>query len=224
MKAILCESYGRPERVLKLKEIEKPAPTESQVLLKVEPASANISDYYGIAGFSHLFGGGLTRRRTPGLGAMSQVRWRQSEQVSLGFSQEMRCLGRAMGRSQSSHWPVKTGWRQSLQTYRLSRLPRSPWLGSQRSSAFVTRSGYTQDRKWPITERQAASERSRFKSRSRSERRLPASAARGTWSRLDRCRPCRRLHPRGFHTRRVELRLDLRHRGEPISLRLQKGA
>jgi NADPH:quinone reductase-like Zn-dependent oxidoreductase len=68
MKAILCESYGTPERVLQLRDVEKPVPGEGQVLLKVHAASVNISDYYGITGFSRLFGGGIRRPKDPRVG------------------------------------------------------------------------------------------------------------------------------------------------------------
>jgi NADPH:quinone reductase-like Zn-dependent oxidoreductase len=68
MKAILCESYGPPDRVLQLRDVEKPVPGEGQVLLKVHAASVNISDYYGITGFSRLFGGGVRRPKDPKVG------------------------------------------------------------------------------------------------------------------------------------------------------------
>jgi NADPH:quinone reductase-like Zn-dependent oxidoreductase len=68
MKAILCESYGTPDRVLQLRDVEKPVPGEGQVLLKVHAASVNISDYYGITGLSRLFGGGIRRPKDPRVG------------------------------------------------------------------------------------------------------------------------------------------------------------
>jgi NADPH:quinone reductase-like Zn-dependent oxidoreductase len=69
MKAIICESYGAPEKVLQLRDVEKPVPGEGQVLLKVHAASVNISDYYGLTGFSRLFGGGIRRPKDPRCGA-----------------------------------------------------------------------------------------------------------------------------------------------------------
>jgi NADPH:quinone reductase-like Zn-dependent oxidoreductase len=44
VKAIICTRYGSPD-VLQLKEVEKPAPKESQVLVKVHAASINAVDY-----------------------------------------------------------------------------------------------------------------------------------------------------------------------------------
>jgi NADPH:quinone reductase-like Zn-dependent oxidoreductase len=65
MKAVIGERYGQPEKVLQLREVDKPVPGEGQVLLKVHAASVNISDYYGVTGFSRLFGGGVLRPKDP---------------------------------------------------------------------------------------------------------------------------------------------------------------
>ena len=59
MKALVCEGYGRPEKVLRFRDLEIPQPAEGQVLVKVHSASVNISDYYGMANFSRIFGGGI---------------------------------------------------------------------------------------------------------------------------------------------------------------------
>jgi NADPH:quinone reductase-like Zn-dependent oxidoreductase len=68
MKAILCESYGPPEKVLRLRDVEKPIPAANQALLRVRAASVNISDYFGITGFSRLFGGGILKPKNPRTG------------------------------------------------------------------------------------------------------------------------------------------------------------
>ena len=69
MKAIIGERYGQPEKVLQLKEVEKPVPEEGRVMIKVHAASVNIADLYGITGVSRLFGGGIRRPKDPRCGA-----------------------------------------------------------------------------------------------------------------------------------------------------------
>src|SRR5271157_5516620 len=69
MKAILCESYGPPDRVLQLRDVKEPVPGEGQVLVKVHASSVNISDYYGITGLTRLFGGGVRRPKDPRVGS-----------------------------------------------------------------------------------------------------------------------------------------------------------
>jgi NADPH:quinone reductase-like Zn-dependent oxidoreductase len=69
MKAILGETYGSPEKVLQLRDIEKPVAAEGQVLMKVRAASANIADLYGVNGLSRLFGGGFLRPKDPRVGS-----------------------------------------------------------------------------------------------------------------------------------------------------------
>lgn len=43
MKAVICTSYGSPE-VLKISEIEKPTPTQNEVLVKVTTTAVTVSD------------------------------------------------------------------------------------------------------------------------------------------------------------------------------------
>lgn len=49
MKAIVYHNYGSPD-VLKLEEVEKPSPTENQLLIKVHAVSLNRSDWEGLTG------------------------------------------------------------------------------------------------------------------------------------------------------------------------------
>jgi NADPH:quinone reductase-like Zn-dependent oxidoreductase len=70
MKAIVYEQYGPPE-VLSLKEIDKPAPAEGEVLVRVCAASVNPYDWHFLRGtpmFIRLLTG-LVKPKSPRLGA-----------------------------------------------------------------------------------------------------------------------------------------------------------
>ncbi|MBM7663588.1 NADPH:quinone reductase-like Zn-dependent oxidoreductase [Solibacillus kalamii] len=62
MKAIVCNKYGSPD-VLELKEVEKPYPTENQVLVKIHSASLNFGNLVLLKGkpFLARFAFGLTK-------------------------------------------------------------------------------------------------------------------------------------------------------------------
>ncbi len=64
MKAIVYNQYGSPD-VLKLAEVEKPAPKENEVLIKVYAVSVNGSDVEGLSGkpLYARFGGFLKPRK-----------------------------------------------------------------------------------------------------------------------------------------------------------------
>jgi len=70
MKAILFPKYGSPD-VLQLAEVEKPAPNENQVLIKVVAAAANPLDWHGMRGepFLARMGNGLRKPKDQRLGA-----------------------------------------------------------------------------------------------------------------------------------------------------------
>ena len=70
MKAILFTQYGSPD-VLQLAEVEKPAPNENQVLVKVVAAAANPLDWHRMRGepFIARMGEGLRKPQDTRLGA-----------------------------------------------------------------------------------------------------------------------------------------------------------
>jgi NADPH:quinone reductase-like Zn-dependent oxidoreductase len=70
MKAIICTNYGLAD-VLRLEEIEKPTPGDSEVLIKVHAASVNPYDWHLMRGtprFVRLFTG-LRKPKSPRVGA-----------------------------------------------------------------------------------------------------------------------------------------------------------
>ena len=69
MKAILYTKYGSPD-VLQFKEVEKPAPKDGQILVKIYAASANPLDWHLMRASPFLarLGGGLRKPKDPRLG------------------------------------------------------------------------------------------------------------------------------------------------------------
>ena len=71
MKAIVYTKYGSPD-VLQLKEVEKPAPEDNEVLVKVHAASVNAYDWHFLTAdifLVRLMGGGLLKPKNTRLGA-----------------------------------------------------------------------------------------------------------------------------------------------------------
>ncbi len=70
MKAILYEEYGSPD-VLQLKDVEKPAPQDNEVLIKIHAAAANPLDWHAMRAEPFLvrLSGGLQKPKNPKLGA-----------------------------------------------------------------------------------------------------------------------------------------------------------
>jgi len=50
MKAIIQAGYGAPSEVLELREVEKPAPSGDEVLIKVQAASVTFGDLAAVKG------------------------------------------------------------------------------------------------------------------------------------------------------------------------------
>ena len=70
MRAGIRERYGRPTKVVELREIEKPVPADDEVLVRVRAASVNIADWYGVVGRPKIgrFAMGLFRPKETRLG------------------------------------------------------------------------------------------------------------------------------------------------------------
>jgi 2-desacetyl-2-hydroxyethyl bacteriochlorophyllide A dehydrogenase len=70
MKAIVHTQYGSPD-VLQFKEVEKPAPRDGEILVKIQAASANPLDWHLMRGAPFLarLAGGLRKPKDPRLGA-----------------------------------------------------------------------------------------------------------------------------------------------------------
>src|ERR1044071_9823095 len=70
MKAILHTRYGSPD-LLEFKEVEKPAPKENQVLIKVHAAPVNAIEFRTMRAnpfIIRLMGGGFQRPKDPRFG------------------------------------------------------------------------------------------------------------------------------------------------------------
>jgi NADPH:quinone reductase-like Zn-dependent oxidoreductase len=69
MKAVVYTKYGSPD-VLQLQDVEKPTPTDDEILVKVHAVSVNRSDWEGLTG-NPLYGrlGGLRKPRCQILGS-----------------------------------------------------------------------------------------------------------------------------------------------------------
>ncbi len=72
MKAVICNKYGPPE-VLQIKEVEKPLPEASEVLIKIAASTAHIGDT-------------KIRRFEPGLGPVKDFFFKPLMRIIVGFS------------------------------------------------------------------------------------------------------------------------------------------
>ncbi len=71
MKAIVYTKYGSPD-ILQLKDVEKPAPQDHEVLIKIHAASVNAYDWHALTAdifLIRLMGGGLLKPKQTRLGA-----------------------------------------------------------------------------------------------------------------------------------------------------------
>jgi NADPH:quinone reductase-like Zn-dependent oxidoreductase len=69
MRAILHDRYGRPD-VLELRDVDKPAIDDDQVLVRVHASSVNPVEWYGVSGpYFARFGNGMRRPKDQTVGA-----------------------------------------------------------------------------------------------------------------------------------------------------------
>jgi NADPH:quinone reductase-like Zn-dependent oxidoreductase len=69
MKAVICKSYGSPG-VLTIEEIERPIPSDDEVLVRVKASSVNPAEWYAMTGlFLARIGNGLFKPKDTRLGA-----------------------------------------------------------------------------------------------------------------------------------------------------------
>jgi NADPH:quinone reductase-like Zn-dependent oxidoreductase len=69
MKAVIFSNYGSPD-VLKIQELEMPAPKDDEILVRVRASSVNIAEWYGMTGlFLARLGGGFFKPKDTRLGA-----------------------------------------------------------------------------------------------------------------------------------------------------------
>ena len=70
MRAAVRERFGRPTRVVEIRELERPTPGADEVLVRVRAASVNIADWYGVVAKPTIarFAMGLRRPKEPRLG------------------------------------------------------------------------------------------------------------------------------------------------------------
>jgi len=71
MRAVVQDAYGEPDDVLRLDEVERPAPGAGEVLVRVRAASLHVDVWHVVTGWPHvlrLMGSGVRRpkRRVPG--------------------------------------------------------------------------------------------------------------------------------------------------------------
>ena len=72
MKAVVYRKYGPPNKVLEIKEVDKPAPEEDEIQVKVHAAAVNFSDWTFVRGVPfmvRMMFSGLLKPKYPILGA-----------------------------------------------------------------------------------------------------------------------------------------------------------
>ena len=216
MKAAFHEKYGPPD-VVELREVEKPAIEDHQVLVRVHASSVNPAEWYGVNGpwFVRLFGSGIRRPKDPRWAPISRDGSKRSAATSRSFSRVTRssARGRGVGR-------VRGGPGGSARAEAGQRVVRGsggcahrgahgpPGAARPRPAAAGTE-GADQRR---IRRRRDVRRADRQGPRRRRDGRVLAAQRRA--GARARCRPRRRLHAGGLHEARHASRRPDRHRGQ----------
>jgi NADPH:quinone reductase-like Zn-dependent oxidoreductase len=83
MKAAVRDKYGSPD-VVELREIEKPSPTDDEVLVRIRAASVNPADWYSVTG-------------TPYVGRTAMgLRKPKSNRLGVDFAGEVEAVGKGV--------------------------------------------------------------------------------------------------------------------------------
>src|ERR1039457_1236494 len=187
MKAIVQDRYGSGE-VLELREIDKPAIGDHDVLVRVRAAAVNPGDWAIMSGLPYIARPaplyGLRRPKNPvrGVDVAGQV-----AAVGVGVTRLRpgdKVFGWCHGALPNMRQRPKLSYRRSQPTSRSKRQRPFPWRAPAPSRRFVITAMSRPDKRSWSTVRRGASGHSPCRSRRRSERTSPACAARqtSTWS------------------------------------------
>ena len=111
MRAICRDAYGSPE-VLELREVEKPAPAEDEVLVRIRAASVNPLDWHSLVGTPYL------------LRLQEGLRHPKGHRVGTDFAGTVEAAGNAVERPAAT--VLGSATERSRSTSASARTARSP--------------------------------------------------------------------------------------------------
>ena len=215
MKAIVYYNYGPPE-VLQLEEIEKPVPTDNQVLVKVRAVSVNPYDWHfmeGIPYIARLLAFGPLKPKSPRLGVDFSGTVEAVGKNVTAVQTGRRSLRRERSGPSPSMWSSpRNTWLRSRPTSRSSRPDRFRLPALTALQGLARQGKGSAGPKGPdqrrVGRRGHVRRANRQASRGACDRRLQREE-RGAGP-IARRRPRHRLHERRFHQERAALRRDYR--------------
>ena len=215
MKAAFHEKYGPPD-VVELREVEKPAIEDHQVLVRVHASSVNPAEWYTVNGpwFVRLFGTGMRRPKDPRVGSdlAGRVEAVGGDVTEFQPGDEVFGTGGAAWAEYAAAREVRLVSEAGRRVVRGGRsrahsgAHRPP--GSARSRPGAARPEGADQRR--IRRRRHVRRADREGARCRRDGRVLAAQCRAGAS--ARCRPCRRLLAGGLHEARRASRRPDRHR------------